>query len=58
MTTQKQGLQVKFDEKGEPVAILYRTKDGNWVWYGVISLSEDDQVSLMEKDEKQTITKG
>lgn len=58
MTTQKQGLQVKFDEKGEPVAILYRTKDGHWVWYGVISLSEDDQVSLMEKDEKQTITKG
>lgn len=51
MTTQKQGLQVKLDEKGNPIAILFRTKEGYWVWYKVESLDEEGQIALMEKDE-------
>jgi len=57
MTTQKQHVQVKLDEKGNPIAILFRTKEGYWVWYGVVSLDEDSQVTLMENNEK-AITKG
>lgn len=48
MTTQKQGLQVKLDEKGNPIAILFRTKEGYWVWYSVSSMTEEEQVALME----------
>lgn len=52
MTTTKMGLQVKLDEKGEPVAILFRTKEGYWVWYGVNSLSEEEQVALIENQDE------
>lgn len=56
MTTSKQGLQVKVDERGEPQAILFRTKGGHWVWYGVSSLDEEAQVALIE--EKYEIPKN
>ena len=44
---------IKYDEQGKPIAVLYRTKEGYWVWFGVTKLDEDEQVRLMEqKDEK------
>lgn len=48
---EKQGLTVKFDEKGKPIAILYRTKEGYWVWHRVSEMDEEEQVRLMEKNE-------
>lgn len=48
MTTQKQHVQVKLDEKGNPIAILFRTKEGYWVWYGVVTFGEEEQIELLE----------
>lgn len=48
---EKQAHFVKFDDRGKPTAILYRTKDGLWVWMGVKDLDEEEQVDLMTHNE-------
>jgi len=63
---EKLALQFKLDEKGNPMACLFRTKDGLWVWKKVSDFDEEEQIALIEgeskyicpeKNEKQTITK-
>jgi hypothetical protein len=48
---EKQAHIIKFDEKGKPVALLYRTKEGYWVWMGIFEFDEDDQEELMKNHE-------
>lgn len=48
---EKQSHAVKFDDKGKPIAILYRTKEGYWVWMGIRELDEDEQCELMKNNE-------
>ena len=50
---EKQAHQIKFDDKGKPIAMLYRTKDGLWVWMGVREWDEDEQVELMKQHEQK-----
>ena len=48
---EKQAHVVKFDDKGRPIAILNRTKEGQWLWMGVVELDEDEQIELMKNHE-------
>ncbi len=48
---EKQALNIKFDERGKPTALLFRTKDGNWVWMGISELDEEEQISLLKKEQ-------
>ena len=61
MTTnkiQKQNLSVILEDD-KPVAILFRTKQGDWVLKGIIDLDEEGNTdlldNLMKTDEKQNI---
>lgn len=48
MTTTKMGLQVLLDENDKPIAILFRTKEGHWVWHKVEPFDESGNVDLVE----------
>lgn len=54
---EKLALQFKLDEKGNPIAVLFRTKEGHWVWKGVVDLDEEQQIELIENETKNTKTK-
>lgn len=45
----KQGLYIKLDKEDKPIAILYRTKEGYWVWKGIVDLDEAEQIELHDQ---------
>ncbi len=53
---EKLGLNFKLDEQGKPIACLFRTKEGYWVWHKVGEMDEEETIELIE-NEKQNITK-
>jgi len=55
--TEKQGLFIKLDERDKPIAILYRTKEGYWVWHKIEEMDEDEQIRLIQHEERTIKTK-
>lgn len=50
MTTnkiEKQSLPIAF-EGDKPIAILFRTKNGEWVWKAIVDLDEEGNVDLID----------
>jgi L-arabinose isomerase len=46
---EKQNLNIAFNEKGDPIALLFRTKEGKWVWMAIVELDEEGQIELLEQ---------
>lgn len=51
---EKLGLTFKFDEQGKPIAVLFRTKEGYWVWYKVSEMDEEEVIELYETKNNPT----
>ena len=52
MEAQKQGLTVFIDTNGEPKAVIYRSKSGEWLIYTLVKAGEDEITELVVSKDK------
>jgi len=48
---QKQGLNVVLNPLNEPIALVYRSKDGEWIIYTMQKATQEEIIILLEQKE-------